>query len=108
MTARCETCGALLHWRAQRGTRLADFRCTCGGRFKAVAQDGSPITRHPRPRAGRVACVLDGRRRMMPGPTVYRSPFEFAVPLFWDGLVQLVRRGDPVCWYHDLEPVIYA
>lgn len=30
----CEKCGKTLDWRNQRGVRLADFTCPCGGKFR--------------------------------------------------------------------------
>lgn len=34
MTAQCMTCGKLRPWRATRGARLSDARCTCGGEME--------------------------------------------------------------------------
>jgi hypothetical protein len=33
--ATCESCGKEVHWRATRGSKLADLRCSCGGRLRA-------------------------------------------------------------------------
>lgn len=30
----CLTCGDCRHWRNQRGVRLADLRCKCGGQLR--------------------------------------------------------------------------
>jgi hypothetical protein len=47
-TAICGQCGDVLHWRAQRGVRLADFACKCGGAYKAATyQDGRWVMRKP-------------------------------------------------------------
>jgi hypothetical protein len=35
-TAICTTCNELHHWRNQRGMRLAEMRCKCGGELKAA------------------------------------------------------------------------
>src|SRR5215510_3119510 len=35
-TAICATCNQVTHWRNQRGARLADMRCMCGGCLKAA------------------------------------------------------------------------
>ncbi len=36
MTAQCLDCATLYNWRAQRGTRLADLRCKCGGNLETT------------------------------------------------------------------------
>jgi hypothetical protein len=36
MDARCKNCSKHLHWRAQRGVRLSDHKCKCGGKFEKV------------------------------------------------------------------------
>lgn len=30
----CKSCGKRKHWRNQRGTRLKDIRCECGGELR--------------------------------------------------------------------------
>ena len=35
-TAVCKACSKIKHWYAQRGTRLADQRCDCGGALGAA------------------------------------------------------------------------
>lgn len=43
-TAICLQCGSPKHWRAQRGRRLADLRCACGGSLRPASwKDGSWI-----------------------------------------------------------------
>ena len=32
----CQSCGKVVHWRNQRGVRLADYRCRCGGTYKSL------------------------------------------------------------------------
>lgn len=36
MTARCIQCNKRLHWRNQRGNKLANHKCECGGKYEAV------------------------------------------------------------------------
>ena len=33
--ATCIECGAQVAWRSQRGSRLSDLRCRCGGKLRA-------------------------------------------------------------------------
>jgi hypothetical protein len=40
-TAICTTCRVSQHWRNQRGVRLSDLRCACGGKLKAAIWTGT-------------------------------------------------------------------
>jgi len=40
-TAICASCNQITHWRNQRGARLADMGCHCGGRLKAAVWTGN-------------------------------------------------------------------
>jgi hypothetical protein len=35
-TAICTTCGETIRWRNQRGVKIADFKCQCGGAYRAA------------------------------------------------------------------------
>ncbi len=47
-TAICEDCQKEHHWRAQRGARLADLRCECGGRLRRAAGQSGTTTKGQR------------------------------------------------------------
>lgn len=64
----CTECGQAMHWRNTRGSRIADMRCTCGGRLRAAKwQDGRIV---PRPQKSVAAgktyriCAVCERRRL--------------------------------------------
>ena len=64
-TAICATCNQITHWRNQRGARLANMRCTCGGCLKAAvwAEQGYLIreTRGANKGRTRSECLCCGR-----------------------------------------------
>lgn len=37
MTARCTSCGASYFFRATRGAKLADRKCSCGGKYEILS-----------------------------------------------------------------------
>jgi hypothetical protein len=37
MTARCTSCNAHLNFRAQRGNKLANYTCNCGGKYQLLS-----------------------------------------------------------------------
>jgi hypothetical protein len=47
MVCVCRTCGRLSNWAQEKGTRLADRPCRCGGRLKRTTPvkrpDGAPV-----------------------------------------------------------------
>ncbi len=54
-TAICKACSTTRPWSNQRGTKLSDMRCNCGGEFaRAQWRDGKyqmPMPKTPRPKA---------------------------------------------------------
>ena len=48
-TAVCTECRALVHWRNQRGARIAGTRCRCGGSLEAAIWSDEPDPREPGP-----------------------------------------------------------
>jgi hypothetical protein len=42
MTAKCMTCDTLRNWRATRGAKLSEARCSCGGELEAASYHKVP------------------------------------------------------------------
>jgi hypothetical protein len=42
MNARCTTCSARIDFRNQRGAKLKDHRCKCGGSFEIISLHSFP------------------------------------------------------------------
>lgn len=84
--ATCQSCGKAVHWRARRGCRLADIRCTCGGELRSDTA-GRATNRHLK----FARCVFCGRR----------TSFETAEA--WERRTDPNQQGEagtPVCNHH--------
>lgn len=71
-TVICEDCQKEHHWRAQRGARLADQRCECGGRLRRAAGRSDTTTKGQR----YALCGVCGRKTLHARTAVvpFRSP----------------------------------
>lgn len=59
-SATCKACAKEVYWRAQRGVRLADLRCQCGGELQGKTAGQASKTK------GRTykMCAACGKRRL--------------------------------------------
>lgn len=102
----CKVCGETTYWRAQRGTRLADYKCKCGGELKRKDIERKKldrITGH---------CALCGRRRSVPGGGVILSHSE-SFQLFHPGdgmpaTIQILPAGAMICWSHSPDYPVFV
>jgi hypothetical protein len=107
-TAICKACGHTRSWRNQRGVRLADMACGCGGALCAATWDAAQRKYVPRSATGktkgrrRVACAICGCMRMDAGRNVMAPPFPFREPR---GKPEVLPAGSIVCWHHQIMPV---
>ena len=88
----CKACGRREHWRAQRGERLADRRCQCGGELGAKTAG--------RPSKGKglsyTVCAICEKRTL--------KPVILTVPVrVWGraGMDRLIPVASPVCRWHE-------
>ncbi len=103
----CKTCGRTTYWRAQRGAKLANFKCKCGGdlRRRPIERKKVECT------TGR--CALCGRRRQAPGGGLL-LPRSTRFELFRHGdkqafKIEILPAGTMVCWSHSTDyPVFVA
>lgn len=112
-TALCE-CGKAVHWRNQRGVRLADLHCECGkaGLKAATWTKTGYVLREPSaPRGAMCKCAICGRRRRVPGGgKLLKEATQFRVYFSNTGAQYLateyreetrdLKEGDVVCWHH--------
>ena len=84
-TAICATCNQVTHWRNQRGARLADMRCTCGGCLKAAVwtEQGYQIreTRGAKKGPTRSECLCCGRSCLLRERTSRTVKLELLTPV---------------------------
>lgn len=112
--AACKNCKHKIHWRNQRGTRLASIRCQCGGEFEAVvwsSEENGYVARRimPRKSLGNVIqCALCGLRRMPCSGNVRilmaSEQYEvhvFKHPKFLDSVTVVIPPGSGLCWWHN-------
>jgi hypothetical protein len=107
-TAICTTCNKSHHWRNQRGARLADMRCVCGGKLARAQWDGDKYVvpaKLSTKRGKAVTCYLCGRQRFG------RNAFQITEPRvieinYWaipgPGYAMKVElpAGESFCWWH--------
>lgn len=113
--ARCKGCGRLIDWSAERGTRLANISCPCGGQLERVIrrEDAYVAARQlqRRPRAPRVRCAVCGKWRAADGHFYRRlevaSRLAGRTGLAYPG-VDLLPAGAIVCWAHVTVPTAVA
>jgi len=113
-TAICKQCGELTTYRNTKGSRLAHYRCRCGGELGAAEWDSTTqkyvarLTRMSAPR-DRAKCALCGRVRFIPGAGVrLKVDTTFRYKLHGDAhetASRLIRlpAGTCVCWLHSPE-----
>lgn len=105
-TATCQVCGREISYRNTRGTRLADYRCRCGGELRG----------HPGSRKGAgkrfARCAVCGTRRHPGTWQAPRMPCPWRVLQDWPESVLLAgeqregaeswpgQPGAVVCWTH--------
>lgn len=89
--ANCSSCGKEVYWRAQRGVRLADLRCGCGGALLGKTAGQASKTKGKTYRT----CAMCGRRRLhlVAIPDERRAVFQ----------KQVLPAGSLVCPWHSLE-----
>jgi hypothetical protein len=88
----CKACGRRKHWRAQRGQRLADRRCQCGGKLTAKTA-GRPSEAKG---LSYTVCAICERRTL--------KPVILTVPVrVWGraGMDRLLPAGSRVCRWHE-------
>jgi hypothetical protein len=61
MTARCVKCGDWGRWRAQRGCKLSDDPCKCGGKREIVSDAGG----YWHNMKGDTLVLVDGGKRLV-------------------------------------------
>lgn len=92
----CVECGHEVRWRATRGARIADARCTCGGKLRGKGGSSSA--------AGRtyVNCCVCGRRVDAKHVVTPDAPFRV---LFgpWDKRNVIYPAGSPRHSWHTTE-----
>lgn len=90
--ANCASCGKEIYWRAQRGVRLVDIRCSCGGELRGKTSGQTSKTK------GRSynVCAVCGRRRLH----LVALPSERRT---WMSPPKSVQAGATVCATHGFE-----
>jgi hypothetical protein len=93
--ATCTTCGNVTYWRAQRGVRLADHKCSsCGGELQGMT-------------AGRKSAAK-GRRLVKCAACGKRTAFAIVLPItlrigFTASGQQVISAGQSVCKWHETQ-----
>jgi hypothetical protein len=105
----CTTCNQVSHWRNQRGVRLADLKCRCGGELKSATwKDGAYQIRESAKGKGntgrkKAACAICGNLCIAaPGQeavtaTLYGRWYSWRMPI-------VIEADDPVCYRHYVRP----
>ncbi len=102
----CVDCGAKVHWRAKRGTRLEDQRCPhCGGKLrgKTAGQPGKSLGRRMD------KCIICGRKGFVflrpREPYKARWPGRFGYGGDLKTTEKIYPAGSPCCWHgHAIYP----
>lgn len=98
-TAKCKNCGKEIHWRNQRGNRLSDYTCECGGKFgrETVPNRGPSKTKGTT--YGK--CAVCGRKKMIGhGGIIIDETTRYETRDYekHEDVIITVDAGGVVCW----------
>jgi hypothetical protein len=92
--ARCIECGKVVSWRAQRGSRLTDLRCSCGGELKGMTAGQKSKNKGIK----YVTCWLCGKRKAQRYTLITDSRY-----IDWRG--RIIPEGVTICKWHERKPL---